>query len=484
MGIAAFLGLVTPIVALYTGLFHASIWWRRRSQREHMWFALMAFGVTGFAAFAPEMWVPQSVAEGRVLQSIQLSFAGLLLLGFARFTVFYLSLHRPLALRLTTGFAIVFGLGGFAGQIYFADAEVVRRFPFMGLDYIEAQMSPLGAIASGGLVGLFLYWVAPYARSRHRNDPAVRPLLAPSFLWLSFGINDFLVSLGLYDAPYLLVYGYVALVVGISVVLVRRFVDTMDEVERLAGNLHGLVEARTAELRQKDLQLAQGEKMAAIGTLAAGIAHEINNPMAFVTSNLNRLEELWTKPDDAEDVEAILAECREGTARVRAIVSNLLQVARRGEGRSERVDLCSVVRTVLPIVQHEARYRAELRAELAPVPTVTGDAGLLGQVVLNLVLNALQAIGEGAPSRNRVVISTRDAGGSVQLRVEDTGCGIPADVLPKIFDPFFTTKESGKGTGLGLAISYQIVSQHGGRIDVESTRTGSRFTVELPATAA
>jgi signal transduction histidine kinase len=345
-------------------------------------------------------------------------------------------------------------------------------------------MSPLGAFASAGLVAFFLYWVAPYGRSRHRTDPAVRPLLAPCFLWLSFGVNDFLVSLGLYEAPYLLVYGYLALVVGISLVLVRRFVDTMDEVERLAGNLHVLVEARSAELRQKDLQLAQGEKMAAIGTLAAGIAHEINNPMAFVTSNLNRLEELWLKPEDAEDVEAILAECREGTARVRAIVSNLLQVARRGEGRSERVDLCGVVRSVLPIVQHEARFRAELRAELSPVSAVTGDAGLLGQVVLNLVLNALQSIVEGAPSRNRVVISTCEAGGLVQLRVEDTGSGIPSDVLPKIFDPFFTTKESGRGTGLGLAISYQIVSQHGGRIDVESSRSGSRFTVELPAAVA
>jgi signal transduction histidine kinase len=269
-------------------------------------------------------------------------------------------------------------------------------------------------------------------------------------------------------------------VVVISGVLVGRLVQSMDDAEHLASNLHQLVEERTAELRQKDLQLAQGEKMAAIGTLAAGIAHEINNPMAFVTSNLNRLAELWRKPEQASDVEEIMAECREGTARIRDIVSNLLQVTRQSEGRIEPVDLCRVVRQVLPILQQEARFRAQLRTQLAPVPPVTGDAGLLGQVVLNLALNALHAIQEGAPLDNEVVVSTALEAGRVLLRVRDTGSGIAPEAIPKIFDPFFTTKESGKGTGLGLAISYRIVSQHRGTIHVESGECGSLFTVSLP----
>ena len=138
------------------------------------------------------------------------------------------------------------------------------------------------------------------------------------------------------------------------------------------------------------------------------------------------------------------------------------------------------MRQVLPILQQEARFRAQLRAELAAVPRVTGEAGLLGQVVLNLVLNALQAIEEGAPLDNEVVVSTALEAGRVLLCVRDTGKGIAPESMPKIFDPFFTTKESGKGTGLGLAISYQIVSQHRGTIHAESGPRGSLFTVALP----
>jgi signal transduction histidine kinase len=133
------------------------------------------------------------------------------------------------------------------------------------------------------------------------------------------------------------------------------------------------------------------------------------------------------------------------------------------------------------VLKQEAQFRAQLRAELAPVPPVTGDAGLLGQVVLNLTLNALHAIHEGAPWANEVVVSTALEAGRVVLRVRDTGSGIAPEAMPKIFDPFFTTKESGKGTGLGLAISHRIVSQHRGTIHVASDEGGSLFTVALPA---
>ena len=175
--------------------------------------------------------------------------------------------------------------------------------------------------------------MALYIQNLSRPDLHVKPVLATLVIWLGVGLSDCAVVAKVYDAPYLLPFGYLGVVIVISGVLVGRLVQSMDKAEHLAANLHELVEERTAELRQKDLQLAQGEKMAAIGTLAAGIAHEINNPMAFVTSNLNRLAELWQKPDQAAEVEEIMAECREGTARIRTIVSNLLQVTRRSEGR-------------------------------------------------------------------------------------------------------------------------------------------------------
>ena len=480
MDFATTAGLATAIVALYTALFHGSIFVMRRSADEHFWFAVMAFAVAGFALSGPAFYGTQTASEGASYQGLQIAFFAAVMVSFTKFSLAYMNLERPLLVRMAAIFAPLYVMFALFTPWFFSGTPVVHHAGRFSRAFTESQISVYGNLAIVCLIGFFLYVIALYVQNLSRPDLSVKPVLAVLILWLSVGFSDCAVVAGLYDAPYLLTFGYLGIVIVISGVLVGRLVQSMDEAEHLASNLHQLVEERTAELRQKDLQLAQGEKMAAIGTLAAGIAHEINNPMAFVTSNLNRLAELWRKPEQASDVEEIMAECREGTARVRDIVSNLLQVTRQSEGRIERVDLCRVVSQVLPILQQEARFRAQLRAELAPVPPVTGDAGLLGQVVLNLALNALHAIPEGAPSDNEVVVSTALEAGRVLLRVRDTGSGIAPEAMPKIFDPFFTTKESGKGTGLGLAISDRIVSQHRGTIHVESGERGSLFTVSLP----
>ncbi len=480
MDFATTAGLATAIVALYTALFHGSIFVLRRSAREHLWFAGMAFAVAGFALSGPAFYATRSASEGAFHQGLQIACFAAVMVCFTKFSLAYLKLERPLLVRMATIFAPLYAAFALFTPWFFSGIPIVHHAGRFSREFTESQISVYGSLAITCLIGFFLYVMALYIQNLSRPDLHVKPVLATLVIWLGVGLSDCAVVAKVYDAPYLLPFGYLGVVIVISGVLVGRLVQSMDKAEHLAANLHELVEERTAELRQKDLQLAQGEKMAAIGTLAAGIAHEINNPMAFVTSNLNRLAELWQKPDQAAEVEEIMAECREGTARIRTIVSNLLQVTRRSEGRIECVDLCQVVRQVLPILQQEARFRAQLRAELAAVPRVTGEAGLLGQVVLNLVLNALQAIEEGAPLDNEVVVSTALEAGRVLLCVRDTGKGIAPESMPKIFDPFFTTKELGKGTGVGLAISYQIVSQHRGTIHAESGPRGSLFTVALP----
>ncbi len=480
MDFATTAGLATAIVAIYTALFHGSIFAMRRSAHEHFWFAVMALAVAGFALSGPAFYATRTAGEGAFHQGLQIAFFACVMVSFTKFSLAYMQLDRPRLVRMAAIFAPLYAAFALFTPWFFTGQPIVHHAGRFTTEFTESQISLYGSLAIACLIGFFLYVIALYLKNLSRPDLSVKPVLATLLVWLLVGVSDCAVVAKLYDGPYLLPFGYLGVVIVISGVLVSRLVQSMDEAEHLAAHLHELVEERTAELRQKDLQLAQGEKMAAIGTLAAGIAHEINNPMAFVTSNLNRLAELWQKPDQATDVEEIMAECREGTARIRDIVSNLLQVTRQSEGRIEPVDLCRVVRQVLPILQQEARFRAQLRAELAPVPPVIGDAGLLGQVVLNLALNALHAIQEGAPAENEVVVSTTLEAGRVLLRVQDTGSGIPPEAMPKIFDPFFTTKESGKGTGLGLAISYRIVSQHRGTIHVESGGGGSVFTVSLP----
>jgi signal transduction histidine kinase len=200
-------------------------------------------------------------------------------------------------------------------------------------------------------------------------------------------------------------------------------------------------------------------------------------------SNLNRLLELWGKPGDSEEVPEILEECREGVERVGSIVSGLLSLARRSDGRADSVDMIQVIETTLPIIRREAIGRAQLTMQLLPVRPVIGDPRLLGQVVLNLVMNALQSLPEGRSDGNRVTILIAPEEGGVRLSVIDTGTGIPDDLLPRVFDPFVTTQRGNEGVGLGLAITHQIVERHRGSIDIDTSETGTTVTVHLPRAA-
>lgn len=254
--------------------------------------------------------------------------------------------------------------------------------------------------------------------------------------------------------------------------------------------------------------------MASIGQLAAGVAHEINNPVGFIASNLStlgkyrqRLEEYiglleeslmqhndGTWPDMVAknrrllkidhilaDLDELINESMEGVDRVKSIVADLKSFSRSDDRRTTLVDLNQCVQTTLNIVRNEYKYVAELSLDLQDeLPPVRGNSQQLSQVIANLVINAAQAIeGHGA-----IVIKTWRDNCDVLLSVSDTGTGIPPEHLEQIFDPFFTTKEAGKGTGLGLSICYDILKKHQGKIAVESrVGHGSAFTVRLPVSS-
>ena len=278
------------------------------------------------------------------------------------------------------------------------------------------------------------------------------------------------------------------------------------------------LQQRHAELRQAYMRLngaqeklLQSEKMASIGQLAAGVAHEINNPIGYVHSNLGSLQEylrsLFTvieayeralhSPDPKQmvpeieeirgrldidfisrDLPQLLAESREGIERVTRIVRDLKDFSYSGRGDTmRRVDIHTGLESTINIIWNELKYKVTLERRYAELPLVECLPSELNQVWMNLLLNAGHAIGE----RGSIVVATGQEGDMVWVEFRDTGNGIPADVLKRIFDPFFTTKPVGSGTGLGLSISYSIVNKHHGRIDVESVPgQGSAFRVWLP----
>jgi PAS domain S-box-containing protein len=248
------------------------------------------------------------------------------------------------------------------------------------------------------------------------------------------------------------------------------------------------------ERKQIQLKLLQSDRLASVGMLAAGIAHEINNPLAYVMANLDVLSRkllpdvlLSAPDDDARQRVARVAEhvehARDGAERVRRIVRDVRTFARGDDDAREPLDVQAVIDAALQLVAHELRDRARLVRDFAPVPRVSASESRLGQVFLNLLVNALQALplDRGKEHEVRVSISAPDPQ-TVLVEIHDTGEGIPADVLPRVFDPFFTTKPVGVGTGLGLFVCQGIVSSVGGTLALASEPgRGTTVSVRLPA---
>jgi signal transduction histidine kinase len=249
------------------------------------------------------------------------------------------------------------------------------------------------------------------------------------------------------------------------------------------GETNAALADRIEELRRTQAQLIVSDRRSSVGTLAAGVAHEINNPLTFVVANVDFLAENMPAGVSA-DVKSALAEAKEGARRVQHIVRSLKTFSRTGE-RDERValDLVGPLDAALHMASSEIRQRARLVRELRPVPCVLGSEVQLGQVFLNLLVNAAQAIAPGAVGNNQVRVSSwTDDDGSAVVEVSDTGCGMSEETRARLFVPFFTTKAVGAGTGLGLSIAQGIVHAHGGKITVESEPgRGTSFRVILPA---
>lgn len=274
------------------------------------------------------------------------------------------------------------------------------------------------------------------------------------------------------------------------------------------------LEKAYSELKLTQAKVIQQEKMACIGQLAAGVAHEINNPMGFISSNLNTLveymerltafihaqsesieslqrvklaQELQDKRKTLKidyvinDVRKLIKESMDGAERVRTIVQNLKGFSRVDDAESSRADINECITSTINIVWNELKYKATLVKDLGVIPLTRCHPQQINQVIMNLLVNAAQAI----EKQGEISVRTWHENGSIYAQVTDTGCGMPPQVLNQIFEPFFTTKEVGKGTGLGLSITYDIVKKHNGEITVASEPgKGTIFTVRLPVVEA
>lgn len=305
------------------------------------------------------------------------------------------------------------------------------------------------------------------------------------------------------------------------IVFTKATSDPIYEIGEHFNNMLHILETKNRELEDaySDLknaqsQMLQREKMASIGQLAAGVAHEINNPTGFILSNLgtlarytdkiteyidaqteaieslkaenisNELKQKWQKLKldfVLQDIKELVNESVDGAERIKKIVQNLKSFSRVDEAEYKPADINECIETTLNIVWNELKYNATVEKEYGDIPLTRCFPHQLNQVIMNLLVNAAHAI----EKQGVIKIKTWNGDGSVKISISDTGCGIPVDRAGRIFEPFFTTKEVGKGTGLGLSISYDIVKKHKGEITVESeVGKGSTFTVKIPLVEA
>ena len=290
--------------------------------------------------------------------------------------------------------------------------------------------------------------------------------------------------------------------------------EALQDKHRLVKRQKAEIEKAHEALQEAQAQLVQSEKLASVGQLAAGVAHEINNPISFITSNLGTLKsyvkvmkqlitgyrrylegakqgtlqsEILEKMHQLEeeedikfvleDIEGLVSDSIEGSKRIKDIVQGLNSFSRVDDERVSDEDIHEGINTTLKVVANEIKYNCEVIKKFGVLPLVSCNLAQVNQVFMNLMVNAAQAM----ESKGTITITTRIDGANAVLEFRDNASGIPADKIGSIFDPFFTTKPIGSGTGLGLSISYGIIQRHGGTIEVDSeVGVGTTFSVRLP----
>jgi len=482
VNLAAFIGITGAAVALLLAAF--SLGMARSSfsaERNH--FALVAATAAGYCLFdvALVLDLPAAVIAGSV--QIALAFGCAHVAAWLRYLA--AAEQRPLrkAERRLVGLGLLVALAGFVPGLLLSRELFTYRVEWLGLTYRTPQPT-LAGLACYLYLCAAMVVIAAGARKRWRNGgPARLPFLGVSTLGI-LAVNDTLSSAGVIAMPLLLDLGCVATVIVVAILHEQRFAANVHRLERSSSELKREVSARTKALLDAQSALAANERLAALGRLTAGVAHEINNPIAVVQYSLERIRAGSPADSTPADLSRHIDNGLAATDRIVRIVRRLLDAGRIGHGDRARAEPFLVAPVVARAIEMVGRHLSniELRVEVDDRLAALGDPGFLSQVIENLLVNAAHAF-EQRPAGARIHIRAERVDQLVRIIVADNGPGVPEEVRPRLFEPFVTTKVIGKGSGLGLAVSKGLMRSQNGELSlVDTSDAGTEMAVQLPWT--
>ena len=479
------IAVVVAVMAAVLSVYVAALSWRFSAApgwRDQHWFAFAALTAGAYSALnVPIMLGSMPVPSTVYFTRAQLLLGTLHVASWIRYTAVYL--HQPMGRvgRWVTRGLVVGGLLAQVPGVVYTNTVRLRAYEPLHVLYRDPVTTLVGNIMLACLVGSFLPLMIRFAMAGRRGVSHASVHAVALLVLLSLAVNDALNAAGLIYTPYLLDLAYVIPVGVVGYVLTARFAQDARTLEVMRAHLESLVEVRTQELGRAQEALHRSEKLAALGQLAAGVAHEVSSPAAVVAANLayleKRIEEGLARKEGLECVRESSVALR----RIGAITRQLLhagQLAASGT-TSHPVAVAVVAREALNTARARCPSHVTLTEKVPPDVWVSGEEEMLHQVLVNLVLNGAQAVPDGRPGK--VEIRGERQGGRILITVEDDGDGMAPDILRRVFEPFFTTKPFGTGTGLGLAVSRGLIAGLGGELRLDSEAGhGTRAVVDLP----
>jgi signal transduction histidine kinase/ActR/RegA family two-component response regulator len=468
--------LVLGAVAAYIGLENLFFFGLLR-QPMYGWVALAGLTNGAYCYVSSKMYAAPNPTVGSYWQCWQLTVGSLLLTSSLFLGLEYLGRLGRRHYLIVLVPAILMAILVWVPGLGFSQIPATKHVAWLGVTYHEMALGPAPTVLFVVCAGLMGYVTVLLLRRAWRGSRQDRVMAVVLGLWLMAGVNDMLVASGVYSSIYLIEFSFFIIVVLVASMLLAARHRTGMETEQARRQLALEVLAKDRDLATAQAELTQAAKLAAVGHLAAGVAHEVNNPLTYVMTNLQILEAELAGNRDLRD---LAQEALGGARRIATVVQQLSAFARpeaATRGGAVRVAVESAAR----LASVQLKDRARLEVEVPELPRVTMAEGQLAQVLLNLLVNAAHAIPPGSRDKHRVRVQARGTENVVKIVVTDTGGGIPDSVLPHIFEPFFTTKKVGQGQGLGLAISKSLIDKAGGRIVADNApEGGARVTIELP----